>query len=289
MPLYRLHGNHELIAPTMIAALDGWVDAGTAATTAAGELADGGGLVATFDGDLVFDYRARRPTLHIVDGRPGELTWPELAIRHGRLGDRDILVLTGAEPDFRWRELADDLVSLADSLGVAEWVSLGAIPAAVPHTRPVPVLGTESRPGLLRGQVQPGPAGLLRVPAAAISVIDLAVTAAGVPAVGYFAQIPHYVSGPYPGAAVELLRALGRHLGEEVGVGDLLEEADQLKIRLSAAAAADEATRTYVERLEAMVDEARLPSGDDLISEIERFLRDQGGGPSRGGGGGSGG
>ena len=288
MPLYRLHGDHELIAPTMIAALDGWVDAGTAATTAAGELADGGGLVATFDGDLVFDYRARRPTLHIVDGRPGELTWPELAIRHGRLGVRDILVLTGAEPDFRWRELADDLVSLAESLGVAEWVSLGAIPAAVPHTRPVPVLGTESRPGLLRGQVQPGPAGLLRVPAAAISVIDLAVTAAGVPAVGYFAQIPHYVSGPYPSAAVELLRALGRHLGEEVGVGDLLEEADQLKIRLSAAAAADEATRTYVERLEAMVDEARLPSGDDLISEIERFLRDQGG-PSPGGAGGAGG
>jgi hypothetical protein len=277
MPLFRLHGHHELIAPTMIAALDGWVDAGTAATTAAGELAEDGGLVAAFDGDLVFDYRARRPTLHIVDGRPGELTWPELAIRHARLGERDILVLTGAEPDFRWRELADDLVGLAESLGITEWMSLGAIPAAVPHTRPVPVIGTESRPGLLRGEVQAGPAGLLRVPAAAISVIDLAVTAAGLPAVGYFAQIPHYVSGPYPGAAVELLRAVGRHLGEEVDVADLEEEAEQLRIRLSTAAAGDEATRTYVERLESMVDEARLPSGDDLISEIERFLRDQGG------------
>jgi hypothetical protein len=246
MPLYRLHGSHDLIAPTMIAALDGWVDAGTAATTAAGHIAHEGGLVASFDGDIVFDYRARRPTLHIVDGRPGELTWPELAIRHGRVGDRDVLVLTGAEPDFRWRELADDLVGLTESLGVTEWVSLGAIPAAVPHTRPVPVLGTESRKGLLRGEVQPGPAGLLRVPAAAISVIDLAVTAAGIPSVGYFAQIPHYVSGPYPAAAVELLRAVGRHLGEEVDTGELEEEADQLRIRLSAAAAADETTMTYV-------------------------------------------
>jgi hypothetical protein len=288
MPLYRLHGSHELIAPTVIAALDGWVDAGTAATTAAGALAEDGGLVATFDGDIVFDYRARRPTLHIVDGRPGELTWPELAIRHARLGVRDLLILTGAEPDFRWREIAEDLVGLTESLGVTEWVSLGAIPAAVPHTRPVPVLGTESRKGLLRGDVQPGPAGLLRVPAAAISVIDLAVTAAGIPAVGYFAQIPHYVSGPYPGAAVELLRAVGRHLGEEVDFGELLEEADQLRIRLSTAAASDETTRVYVERLEAMVDEARLPSGDDLISEIERFLRDQGGSGRAGGGSGSG-
>jgi hypothetical protein len=277
MPLFRLHGSHDLIAPTMIAALDGWVDAGTAATTAAGHIANEGGVVASFDGDIVFDYRARRPTLHIVDGRPGELTWPDLSIRHGRLGARDVLVLTGAEPDFRWREISEDLVGLTESLGVTEWISLGAIPAAVPHTRPVPVLGTESRKGLLRGEVQPGPAGLLRVPAAAISVIDLAVTAAGIPSVGYFAQIPHYVSGPYPAAAVELLRALGRHLGEEVDVTELVEEAEQLKVRLSAAAAADETTRTYVERLESMVDEARLTSGDDLISEIERFLRDQGG------------
>jgi hypothetical protein len=288
MPLYRLHGVPELIAPTLIAALDGWVDAGSAATTAAGALSEQGALVATFDGDIVFDYRARRPTLHIVDGRPGELTWPELAIRHTRLGERDLLVLTGAEPDFRWRELADDLVGLAQTLGVAEWISIGAIPAAVPHTRPVPVLGTESRAGLLRGDVMPGPSGLLRVPAAAISVLDLAVTAAGVPAVGYFAQIPHYVSGPYPSAAVELLRAIGRHLGEEIDVAGLIEEADELRTRLSAAAAADEATRTYVERLEAMVDEARLPSGDDLISEIERFLRDQGG-SGRGGASGPGG
>jgi hypothetical protein len=108
----------------------------------------------------------------------------------------------------------------------------------------------------------------------------------GRPAVGYFAQIPHYTSGPYPGAAVELLRAVGRHLELEPPLGDLPEEARQLRARLDIAAAADETTRAYVERLEAMVDEERLPSGDDLIADIERFLRDQGGeGGQRGGGG----
>ena len=289
MPLYRLSGSHELIAPAMIAALDGWVDAGTAATTAAAQLVGEGSVVATFDADAIYDYRARRPTLHIVDGRPRELDWPELSIRHTRLGERDLLVLTGPEPDFRWRELADDLVSLCLSLGIGEWISLGAIPAAVPHTRPVPIMGTESRRGLLRADVPPGPTGLLRVPAAAISVIDLAVTAAGLPAIGYFAQIPHYVSGAYPSAGVELLRTIGRHFGEPVDTSGLQGEADALQLRLSAAAAADETTRDYVQRLESMVDESRLPSGDDLISDIERFLREQGGPGGSGGSGGAGG
>jgi hypothetical protein len=140
----------------------------------------------------------------------------------------------------------------------------------------VPILGTSSQPGLLRGEVQAGPAGLLRVPAACISVVDMAISRAGIPAVGYFAQIPHYVSGEYPGASAELLRAVGRHLDEEPPMGDLTEEADTLRKRLDTAAALDESTRNYVERLEGMVDESRLPAGDDLIADIERFLRDQG-------------
>ena len=92
-----------------------------------------------------------------------------------------MLVLTGAEPDFHWQELADDMVELAGRLGVAEWISLGAIPAAVPHTRPVPIIGSASGSGLLRGGVQPGPQGRLRVPAAAISVLELAAARAGLP------------------------------------------------------------------------------------------------------------
>ncbi len=277
MALYRLLDAQEIVAPTLIAAFDGWVDAGSAATAAAAQLAEGGEVVARFEADLLFDYRARRPTLEIVDGRPTLLTWPELVVKRTRVGDGDVLVLAGPEPDYRWHELADAAVEFAMRLGVVEWISLGAIPAAVPHTRPVPVLGTASQPGLLRGDVQPGPEGLLRVPAAALSVLDLAVSAAAIPAVGYFAQVPHYVSGPYPAAALELLRSVGRHLGRELPAGTLQDDARRLRTQLDTAAAVDETTRTYVERLESMVDEARRPSGDDLISEIERFLREGGG------------
>jgi hypothetical protein len=274
--LYRFDDPGPLEAPSLIVALDGWVDAGSSATTAAALIAVGGTLVATFDADRLFDYRARRPTLEIADGRLSELTWPEFVIRRVRVEGRDVLVLTGPEPDYRWPRLADAVVEVATTLGVAEWISLGAIPAAVPHTRPVPILGTASRPGLLRGDFQPGPTGLLRVPAALVSVLEMRAAAAGIAAVGYFAQVPHYVSGPYPPAALELLTSVGRHLGVDLDNGLLAEESAQLRTRLDAATQSDENTRSYVARLESMVDEERLPAGDDLISEIERFLRDQG-------------
>ncbi len=276
MALYRLTQPDGLVEPVVVTALDGWVDAGSAATAAAKLLAGSGRLVVEFDGDQLFDFRARRPTLEIQDGKPERLTWPALQMRSQRIGERDLLVLTGAEPDFKWRRFAADVVDIAKKLEVAQWISLGAIPAAVPHTRPVPILGTSSRPGLLRADVRPGPEGLLRVPAACISVLDVAVSRAGIPAVGYFAQIPHYVSGEYPGASAELLRVLGQHLDIEPPLGDLAEEAQTLRTRLDTAASLDENTRNYVERLEGMADESRLPAGDDLIADIERFLRDQG-------------
>lgn len=276
MTLYDLRDPGDLVAPLLLAAFDGWVDAGGAATTALATLVDDAEVVATFDADRLYDYRARRPTLEIADGRPDRLTWPELALRRTRLGEHDVLLLGGPEPDYRWRELEAAAVELARRLEVAAWISLGAIPAAVPHTRPVTVLGTESRPGLLRGAVAPGPAGVLRVPAAALSVLDIAVAASGVPAVGYYAQVPHYVTGPYPPAAVELLRLVGLHAGVEVAAGNLRDEARLVLARLDAAAAADASTRSYVERLEATVDESRRPAGDDLITEIEQFLREQG-------------
>jgi hypothetical protein len=277
MSLVKLRrGMPELKEPTMVVALDGWVDAGSAATNAAAALARGGRVIATFDADSIFDYRARRPTLEIVHGRPRSLEWPELTIRASKAGDHDLLVFSGAEPDYRWHELQSDVANLAQQLEIAQWVSLGAIPAAVPHTRPVPILGTESRPGLLKGGVTPGPEGVLRVPSAAISIFDIAIAKAGIPSVGYFAQIPHYISGEYPQASIDLLLALGRHLDTELDVGRLPEEARLMRVRLDAATAREETTKTYVERLESLVDEARLPSGDELISEIERFLREGG-------------
>ncbi len=283
MSLLRLKDTSDLVAPTVVVALDAWVDAGSASTKAVEALgAEDAPIIAIFDADVLYDYRARRPTLDILDGRPTRLHWPELALRRLRLGDRDVLVLTGPEPDFRWRELADELASLARALEVEQWISLGAIPAAVPHTRAVPILGTESSVGLLRGNVPPGPAGLLRVPSAAISVFDITVAEVGVPALGYYAQVPHYVSGEYAPAAVALLEALSRHLDMEIDPGELAEEAEQLRARLDTATAVDEKTRTYVERLEEMVDEARLPAGDELITEIERFLRERGSEPGHG-------
>jgi hypothetical protein len=262
MPLYRLEEPlPPLDAPVVIAAFDGWVDAGSAATTVLGILAEDARVIARFDSDELFDYRSRRPTLEIHDGRLASLDWPEITLRAARFGSRDVLILTGAEPDDRWHRLAADTVELLGRLDVGGWVSLGAIPAAVAHTRSVPILGTASRPGLLRGGVTAGPTGLLKVPAAALSMLEMAVAEAGIPATGYFAQVPHYVSGPYALAALELMKVLEGHLDVALPRGDLVEESRQLRLRLDAATAADETTRAYVERLESMVDESRQPAG----------------------------
>ena len=289
MSLYRLESDPQLEAPVLVAALDGWVDAGSAGTTAAAQLAENGTLVATFDADAIYDFRARRPTLDIVDGRPMSLNWAELRLTAARIGDRDLLILHGPEPDYRWRELAADVVELAKRLGVAGWASLGAIPAAVPHTRPVPILATASAPGLLPEDIRQGPDGLLRVPAALLSVLELAASTSGIPAVGFFAQVPHYVNASYPTASIALLTALGRHLGIKVPVGPLATRALERRNMLDAAAANDEDTKAHVERLELLADESRLPEGDELIADIERFLREGGdsGDGDPGGGGGS--
>ena len=277
MPLYRLDAPlPALNAPVVLAAFDGWVDAGTAATMAVGAVGSRGLTLASFDRDALYDYRSRRPTLEIKDGRLASLDWPGITVRWVELGGRDVLVMTGAEPDFRWEAFAADTVALLRDLGVREWISVGAIPSAVAHTRPVPILGTASSGGTLRGGVVAGPSGHMRVPAAALSMLEMAVAVAGIPAVGYFAQIPHYVTGPYAPAALELLKALEVHLGVALPRGDLGDESRQLRTRLDAATAADEATRDYVERLEAAADESRRPEGGDLIAEIERFLRNGG-------------
>jgi len=286
MPLFRpVEIDEPLVAPAVVAALDGWIDAAGASTSAASAIAESGTPVGTFEPDVLYDYRSRRPILDIVDGRPTTLVWPELAVTRRRVGERDVLVLTGAEPDFRWQELGGEVLELCVRVGVVEWVSIGSIPAAVPHTRPVPVLATASRPGLLADDVQQGPEGLLRVPSACLSTLELSVADGGIPTVGFYAQVPHYVQGPYAAATMTLLEQVGRHLGVEAPAGGLAEEALSQRERLDAAVAADEDSRAYVARLEQMAgDEQRLPSGDELASEIERFLRGEAGpsDPSRG-------
>lgn len=278
MSLARLTEPREpLVAPAIVAALDGWVDAAGASTAAAALVAEAGNEFASFDPDQLYDFRARRPVLDIVDGRLAELTWPRLQLHRVRLGERDLVVLSGAEPDFRWGELGGELLEVGLRLGVVEWVSLGAIPAAVPHTRPVPVLATASKPGLLRDEERQGPEGLLRVPAACLNVLEMRFVEAGIPTVGFYAQVPHYVGGPYPQATIALLEHAGRHLGVELPLGDLPDQAAATRARIDAAVAEDPESAAYVARLEQVAGEESLPSGDELASEIERFLRGQSG------------
>ena len=231
----------------------------------------------TFDADRVFDYRARRPPLEIVDGRLTELTWPELVIRRTRVDERDLLILVGPEPDYRWRALTADVVELTRRLGVVEWISLGRDPGG----RPAYAGGPDHRH---------------RGGAAACSG---ATSPPGLPGRCAFRQRssprsssrwPRRASRPSATSPRSRTTSRGRtrrprsrccrrsatHLGTEIAAGELTEEAIELRTRLDTAAGLDETTRSYVERLEAMYDEQRLPSGDDLISDIERFLRDQG-------------
>jgi PAC2 family len=271
--LARLHDlEQELVAPVMLAAFDGWVDAAGSASAAAEHLAKGGEVLASFHDDVLYDYRSRRPVLDIVDGTLTRLQWPELTVRRKRFEGRDLLVLHGPEPDFRWKQLGDEILEICLRAGVTQWISVGAIPAAVAHTRPVPVLATSTSEGLLHEAETQGPDGLLRVPSACLSAIEMTVTGAGVPGVGFYAQVPHYVGGPFAAASVSLLEHLGRHLRVALPIGSLTDDAIQQRERLDAAVQGDDDVREILERLESISDE-ELPSGDDLASEIERFLR----------------
>jgi hypothetical protein len=275
MTMYELTGDVPFVEPVMIAAFDGWIDASGASTAAASTLAEGGDVVARFDGDALYDYRARRPVLDVIDGTLTRLEWPELAVRSVEASGRQLLIMTGPEPDYRWRQMGTDVLDLCLRVGVVQWVSLGSLPAAVPHTRAVPVLATASRSGLLQADVIKGPAGLLRVPGAALSTLELAVTATGIPGVGFFAQVPHYVGGPYASASIALLEHVGRHLGVDMALGSLVADAQEQRDRLDAAVASDADAAAYLQRLEAMAADERI-SGDDLASEIERFLSETG-------------
>jgi hypothetical protein len=276
VPLYRLEEpSPALTAPVVVAAFDGWIDAAGAASSAADQLANDGELLATFEGDVLFDYRSRRPTLDVVDGTLTRLVWPTLELHRRGASGRDLLVLHGAEPDFRWKELANDILELCLRLGVVEWVSLGAIPAAVPHTRPVPVMATASAEGTLHEAETKGPPGLLRVPSAGLSAMEVVVSGSGIPAVGFYAQVPHYVGGPYAAATLALLQHLSRHLRIELPLDALNEDAMTQRERLDAAVAGDDDVRAILLQLESASEE-ELPSGDDLAAEIERYLRNEG-------------
>ena len=270
----------DLTAPALVVSFEDWVDAGAAGTTAARHIAGEGEIVATFDADALYDYRSHRPVLDIVDGIPNRLVWPALRLTRRRLPERDVFVLTGPEPDYRWQELAGDVHDLAVRFGVIQHVSLGAIPAAVPHTAPTPVMMTASGQDLLRGG-RPTE-GLLRVPAAAVSAVEWTMAQNGIPAVGFWAQIPHYAT-PYAAGAIALVRKVEDHLTVTIGAGELEQQVTAQAGALEQIFTSNPEAKEHLERLEGLIGEAEVPPAENIAEEVEKFLRNQrrgGGGPT---------
>lgn len=273
--------------PVLVMTLAGWGDASGAASRAGERLAVDADLLVEFDRDELFDFRSNRPVVHFAGGELEEMEWPELRIHARRTADVDLLVLTGTEPDFRWGRLGGALVRLAAELGVEEVVTLGAVPAPVPHTRPIRIVAAASDPSMLAEGDEPLTSDLV-VPAAAVTVLRQRLSEAGLPSVGYWAQVPHYLGSPFHAGTLALLRRVAGRYRLELDLADLEDEAVRQRAELDEIVAGREDARTYVARLERMYDESRptprledLPSGDDLVAEIERFLRAASGNGSR--------
>lgn len=273
MALYELHSEPaDVIAPALVVAFEDWVDAAGAASGAARHIAVDGDVIATFDPDALFDYRSHRPVLDIVDGIPQELMWPRLTLTRCRLPERDLFVLVGPEPDFAWKVFAKDVLELGLRIGIVEHVSIGAIPTAVPHTAPTPVMMTAASKEQLK--TSPPTDGLLRVPAAAVSLIERTFAENGIPAVGFWAQVPHYAT-PFAAGSIALIRKLESHLAVTIGAGDLEDEDKAQRVALQNLFAQNPEASDYLERLESMVDEEQVPPAENIGEEVERFLRNQ--------------
>lgn len=271
-------------ATTLVAALDGWTDAGSGGTGAAEHLQTlyDGAQVGTCDPDQLFDFRDRRPLLSIDQGELGEPEWPELSLHRVDLPGRSVLLLTGAEPDFRWPTLLQDLAELVDDLGLTSYIGLGAVPGPVPHTRPVRLITTSSDPDLLNRYGRPHEQVV--VPASCQVLVETAMRDAGLRTLGLWARVPHYVAGEYPAASSALLRRFGDHLNLEIDTEALDASAQDHETRLHEAAEGSPEVQSHIEALEGAYDadvaddtgiSGPLPTGDQIAAELERFLRNQ--------------
>jgi predicted ATP-grasp superfamily ATP-dependent carboligase len=262
----------ELRDPVLVVALSGWVDAGLAGAGAIAYLVQQLQTVRRFgriDLSDVMDLQQVRPTVKLDDGLTRTIEWPSIELVAGSAG-RDLVVVYGPEPSTRWRAVTDELVGLARELRVGTAVMLGGIPTPMSHRRPTHVLATATRHSLLQeiGGTRPdynGPTGLQ-------TVLQVALGDADIPAVGLWAQVPHYVSTtPSPVAVRALLERLRDIAGVTVDLGALDGEVDAYRERLEESISERPDVAEIVRQLEANEDD--VPSGDDLVSEIERFLR----------------
>lgn len=279
--------------PVVVVALDGWTDAGRSGSLAAERLLEAwpGRLIGAADPDLLYDYRDRRPLLHIDRGVLGEPEWPgmELTLLEPP-GGPAVLLLRGAEPDLSWQQLTSDLAELAEQVGATRSIGLGAVPGPIPHTRQPPIITTSSSEKLLEAMGRPHEQVL--VPASCQVVLEAGLRDAGLETLGLWVRIPHYVAGEFPAGAVALLERFSDHLGVAVDLADLRERAEQHRHQLDAAAASSPDVIRHVRQLEVSYDAdaaarlglGRLPSGDEIAAEVQRFLIELGDGGDQEGG-----
>ncbi|MEY2401126.1 MAG: hypothetical protein QOJ08_1237 [Ilumatobacteraceae bacterium] len=285
---YRLHESlPSLVDPVMVVMLTGWIDASSAAAAAMSTVQEEWAVrpLATFDGDTFIDYRARRPTMELREGVNVRLLWADIELHVGQDSNgHDVLTLSGPEPDSQWRKFADVVSTLAVDLGVKQMVAMGAYPFATPHTRD-PRLSSSSP----SAEVVDSVAYLknsVDVPAGMGAVLEHAFTDKGVPALGIWAQVPHYVSAmSYPAATLALLTGLHDVAGLVVDAASIRQETIIQRQRLDQLVASNDEHRAMVSQLEDIYDQAKqqtdllgtggIPTGDELAAEFEQFLRDQ--------------
>ncbi len=272
--------------PVLIAAFEGWNDAGDAASGAVSHLEQAWSArpVAELDPDTYYAYTDTRPYVRVVDGGSRRIDWPTVrfSVCTPPDTDRDVVLVRGHEPNLRWRAFCEEVLGLARELGVELVVTLGALLADSPHTRPVPVSGSASDPATtaamgLESSRYEGPTGI-------VGVLQDACASAGLPAVSFWAAVPHYVSAPpVPKATLALLRRVEDLLDLPVPLGELPEQARAWERTVDEIAADDTEVAEYIASLEEREPEEDLPeaSGEAIAKEFERYLR-RGGDDSRG-------
>lgn len=261
--------------PVVIAAFEGWNDAGDAATTAARWLRDrwAPDLLAEIDAEEFYDFTATRPRVHLDEGGSREIQWPANTFTVGSAGNVDTVVLLGNEPQLRWRTFCRQIVEVAEALDARLVLTLGALLAEVPHTRPTSVVGTAVDQALIdRLDLAPstyeGPTGI-------VGVLQDACAKAGLASASLWAAVPAYVPGaPSPKAALALVERTAEVLGVAAVATDLDIAAAAYERQVSEVVVDDDEMTEYVQRLEERFDSDEGVPSASLVEEVERFLRD---------------
>ena len=271
-------GLPSLTDPVMIAAFEGWNDAGEAASATITHLREvwQAELLTELDPEEYYDYQVNRPHISMDDSGVRQLEWPATRIYLARvpLFPRDLVLVQGIEPNMRWQQFTRELLGLAAELDVNLVVTLGALLSDSPHTRPVPVTGSTTDARLaadlgMEPSTYEGPTGI-------VGVLQEACERFGLPAVSLWAAIPHYVGqAPSPKGTLALVRKIEDVLDIPVPLGDLVEESRAWEIGVDELAEDDEEVADYVRQLEQARDTTELPeaSGEAIAREFERYLR----------------